>query len=38
MEKNRAKLLNENKRKMVDFAEAEKELIKNIKKAQASKL
>ena len=38
MKKNRAKLLNENKRKMVDFAEAEKELIKNIKKAQASKL
>lgn len=35
---NKKKHLNENKRKMVDFAEAEKELIKNIKKAGASKI
>ena len=30
--------LKESKRKMVDFAQAENELIKNIKKAGASKL
>jgi len=30
--------LKESKRKMVDFAQAEKELVKNIKKAGASKL
>lgn len=32
------KQLKESKRKMVDFAQAEKELVKNIKKAGASKL
>lgn len=38
MEENRKKRLNENKRKMVDFAEAEKELIKSIKEAKASRI
>ena len=32
------KQIKESKRKMVDFAQAEKELVKNIKKAGASKL
>ncbi len=38
IEENKKRILNENKRKTVDFVQAEKELAKNIKESKASKI